>query len=214
MIISLWRINLLNTCFHERRACVCWTVIANSLLHSGSIRRESFRSKPSRPSALEEPPPKLEKRFSDVKFLSATSYRRRRKESYAQSPEGVASCGFSVVPNVVRRRRRRIEEISWQTFASELSVKPNEYRLSFHAPQLGIIWRIERGRIFVDDFAERNGVVLPAQSSCMIGVGDELLAVNKIYLHKLDLVEKTDLLSVLDQLAEVRQSRLRLVVFV
>lgn len=187
---------------------MCLTIIESSMLHSGSIRRESFRSKPSRPSALEEPSPKLEKRFSDVKFLSATSYRRRRQASHAQSPEGVASCGFSVVPNAVRRRRRRIEEISWQAFASELSVKPNEFRLSFHAPQLGIIWRIERGRIFVDDFADRNGVVLPAQSSCMIGVGDELLAVNKIYLNKLDLVEKTDLLSVLDQLAEVREFRL------
>lgn len=187
---------------------MCLTIIESSMLHSGSIRRESYRSKPSRPSALEEPSPKPEKRFSDVKFLSATSYRRRRQASHAPSPEGVASCGFSVVPNVVRRRRRRIEEISWQAFASELSVKPNEFRLSFHAPQLGIIWRIERGRIFVDDFADRNGVVLPAQSSCMIGVGDELLAVNKIYLNKLDLVEKTDLLSVLDQLAEVREFRL------
>lgn len=181
------------------------------MLHSGSIRRESFKSKPSRPSALEALPPKLEKRFSDVKFLSTTSYRRRTRESHPSSPEGVASCGFSVNPNPVRRRRRRIEEISWQTFASDLSVKQNEYRLSFQAPILGIIWRIERGRIFVDDFAKRNGVVLPAESSCMVGIGDELVAVNKIFLNKLDLVEKTDLLSVLDQLAEVRDPWLLLV---
>ncbi len=103
-----------------------------------------------------------------------------------------------------RRKICKIDEITWRTFATELCARKNEYRLQFQAPTLGIVWRIERGKVYVADFADYNGVVLPAQSCCMIGIGDELIMVDRVPLQKMGLVEKTDLLSNLDNFTKVQ----------
>lgn len=101
-----------------------------------------------------------------------------------------------------RRPSVTVEDYDWSKFARDLSIRRDEYRLRFQAQFLGIVWRIERGRVFVSEFSTYEGVVLPAQSCSMIALDDELLSINKIPLRTLDLVAKTDLLSRLDLLTQ------------
>lgn len=140
-----------------------------------------------------------------MEFLSNT-YQRRKSDVHPSMPADEETSKDHA--RLYRRRRHRpsriVEDIPWKTFAAELSVRKNEYRLQFQAPYLGVIWNIERGRIYVSDFADNDGVVLPAQSCSMIGIGDELIMINRVQLHKLDLVEKTDILSNIDLLTKVR----------
>lgn len=106
------------------------------------------------------------------------------------------------IPALKRRTSVVVEDYDWAKFARELSIRRDEYRLRLQAQYLGIVWRIERGRVFVSEFSTYEGVILPAQSCSMIALDDELLSINKIPLRTLDLVAKTDLLSRLDLLTQ------------